>query len=337
MPLQVEIFERLTDIPRTDWNAAVSSSNANSFYDYDLLAAYERFPLEPHLAQFYLLARDDADRRPCALVPAYCYEPLDTYGDLDRELPPAATRSRGLLTHFWHCYDSQLPRDSTRTEIVAGICSAMRRLAVMQGAAWFGFLNVSDAVLRTQLQDAGMQSFRMPDRYALCLDGEATFSDYVRRLKWSRRREILRQRRLAQEAAASIRVTAAPFNGISEVVALCRSTAARHQFESYYPTAHLTGFLQEAGPLARLVTVHQDRELVGAIIAFIDGERTHAWAGGARYDLTRYSPWAVALLRAIELGIDSGSRTFEAGRSNGEVKRRYGLQPISQFALLANV
>src|SRR4051794_11278303 len=80
--------------------------DAPAFYYCLFLDAYERAPLQPTEAYFYLLFGKPA----VAVVPAYLQSTEDAAGDISGlPLPGRRPGDRILISHVTHCYDTSLP------------------------------------------------------------------------------------------------------------------------------------------------------------------------------------------------------------------------------------
>ncbi|MDP9121633.1 MAG: GNAT family N-acetyltransferase [Acidobacteriota bacterium] len=365
--MQISVLERIAEVDRGLWDAVVAASGAPVFYTSDFLAAYERWPLQAGLQPFYLVLRDDRDdrddrdgrddrddredreggeggdgaARPLAVVPAYLQESMDLVGVLGRADPAwAAGGQRGLLSHFWHCYDTRLPGASSRAA-VAAVCSTLGTLARQRGAAWYGFINVeTGGELAGHLADLGLTPRPIWNRYILDLTAFGSADDYVDSLPRKQRSEMRRQVRRAGDAGAEIAVREPPFANaaqiaeIAEIAALCRRTTAKFGSVPYYPEPAFAELLAAAGRSTRIVTLRLAGALLGTYVCFTDHDRFHTWAAGADYQAASFSPYYVCFYEAVRAAIAAGVPLMECGRGNARFKERYGMQVVPLSALL---
>jgi predicted N-acyltransferase len=347
MELRVDVCESIAEVDREAWNGLVEAAGAPVFYDHDFLAAYERARLEPEIASSYLLVREKVSGELVAAAPVYVFDPVDPFDNLPHTDPAFDLRERrGSVTHIWHCYDTCV-LSAARPEALAALCSAMHSFARHRGAEFYGFINVDASRWEAGLlRQAGFEPRFLCDRFVLDLSACRTMDDYLRALRQEKRHELTRQVRRAAEAGVEVRWLEPPFaesdesdesDEIDEIVALCRATAGRYGGESYYPAESFGRFLRGAGPTLRLLAVRFGPTLVGAIVCFLHGGRLHTWAGGARYDLTRVSPYYVGFYEAIRFAIAHRVARLEGGRANERFKLRYGLRPIPLLAALKPV
>jgi predicted N-acyltransferase len=279
----------------------------------------------------------DPGGRALAVLPAYLQASMDPLGILAESIPTTDwTDERGVLSHVWHCYDTRLPSITHPREVAGAVCSTLAEVACERGAAWYGFVNVEGSQdLICSLRSEGLSAHYMWDRFVLDLSGLQTVDDYLRSLRKKARHELRRQYRRAVEAGATTTVLSPPFGEVGDVVELMRLTAGKHGTDFYYPAETLGTFLQNVGPTARIVCVRLEEALIGAWICFVDGDRFHTWAAGARYDATSFSPYYVGYYDALRLALSTKARILEGGRGNGKIKERNGMKPIPLYALLA--
>jgi len=341
--LIVEVHDRLAALDRGEWNGVVAASGASVFYDYDLLAAYEAHPLEPDLARAYLALRDGGGRL-VGVLPAYVQDPMNAFfhlpeGDPTRDLGG----TRGVVTHFWHCYDSGLPlrpelAPDEKREALAAVAAGLADVARRHGACGCGFLDVDARRPEVAgLAELGFTVRPLADRFVLDLTPFATMDDYLAGHHASRRRDLKRQRRRAEEEGLAITVREPPVAGLDEVVALCRGTAARYGGAAYYPEETFGAFLADCGDTLRVIAVEAAGTLVGTAACFLHGGTFHAWAGGMRYDLSHASPYTLVFHEILRYAIESGAHTLEGGRANARFKERLGLRPLPLVTAMRRV
>jgi predicted N-acyltransferase len=336
--LRIEVHDRIADVGREDWNGLVQAAGAPIFYTHDFLHAYETAPLQGGLACLYMIVRD-AEGRACAALPVYVQESMDLLGVLAKADPALGEgNQRGLLTHFWHCYDTRIAGELS-PGLVEVVCSALADLARARGAGRWGFVNVDPrGELYRHLVAAGFAPVHIWDRFFLPLSGWSSADEYVAALPRKSRHEMRRQCRRAAEAGVSVSVLAPPWAGLEEleeVAALCRSTTSKFGSVPYYPET-FAEFLGRVGAGLRILTLRLKGELVGAWICFLEGSCLHTWAAGANYDLETFSPYYVGFYEAVRFAFEHGAALLEGGRGNAWFKERYGMQGLPLYALLGS-
>jgi predicted N-acyltransferase len=343
VPFTVEVHDRLAELDRGEWNAVVAAAGAAVFYDYDVLAAYEAAPLEPDGGRAYLAVRDGSGRL-AGVLPTYVQDPMNTFFHLPEGDPTAGLGgTRGLLTHFWHCYDSSLPllpgiEEPERREVFTAVCAALGRVARERGACGYGFLDLAASRPEAAwLADLGFPVRPLADRFVLDLGDRRTMDDYMPLARPGQRQELRRQRRLADAEGLTLAVREGPDADLDAVVTLCRQTAARYGGEAYYPAETFGPFLRQAGPTLRVITVHAGDTLVGTGVCFRHLDRFHAWAAGMRYDLCRASPYTLVFHETVRYALESGASRVEGGRGNGRFKMRMGFVPVPLVTALRRV
>lgn len=333
--IRVERLNDFAQLQREDWEGAAKRSGASIFYAWDVIAAYAQTPLLPMTQAFYFIARD-ADGAARAVVPAYLSDDCDPFGLLDQHVPDFdTTRRRGLLTHYWHCYDSGILGDVGHAEIAEALVTAFEQTAVEFGAATYGFINVpvSNKTFHA-LQATRLISHPLWDRFQLPLESLDTFEKYLFSLEPVFRRELQRHLRRMADAGAVCRVESPPFTHLDRVVQMCHETAARHGTGFYYPPARLKAFLLRCGAAVRFVCIWFGDDLLGVFVCFADAHRLHLWAAGTRYDLARFSPYLIAFAESVRYAIANGFTLVEGGRGNGAKKRKLGFQPLPLHVLI---
>jgi len=339
MRYDTEIRCHLDQRIREEWNKLVEKAHAPFFYRYRVLEAYRRSGMQQQLAQAYVIVRE----RPCytvaAILPAYLLEMLDPYGDLKACPNMSGMRSqRSVISHFWHCYDSTVVTPNPRLDLFQVISELLRGLAMRWRAALFGFINLdAEDQNSTYLQDSGLKRYVMPPRYRISLEGYSSIQDYLSSLRNRVRYELMRQWRRAQEAGAEIAVSSPCEVDLAEVVTIIRNTAARYESEHYYPDFALQEFLINVGDQAKIVTVRVQGHLASAWVIFADGDSLHTWAAGARYDLSRFSPYYIGFFTCIRYAILHHFKILEGGRANATFKIKHNLLPLPLYAFLGQV
>jgi predicted N-acyltransferase len=327
--ISVVLVDTFADVEPTEWDGLVQASGAPAFYSAAYLRAYEQAPIAPIDAVRYLLAR--VDGRPVMAAPLYLYRHLDPFGRLRLSYPLDGDEP-GLLSHVWHCYDSQLVTapaagNGAGPSVVDAVIATMRQTARQLGARWCGFVNVErGSPTHRALTAAGLPAHHLEDRFAADLTGVPDLAAYLARIPARDRQNLRRRRRRAADAGVEVAVRPVPSVDVDEIAALCRQTAGRFGNSGFYPDGVFERFLALLGPLAQVIEIRQRGRLVGACICLLDGERLHTWTGGYDYEVDgSFSPYAVGFVESIELALRLGRRVLEGGRRNAGYKLRFGL------------
>lgn len=322
----VRIADSIGAIDRDEWSRIVRGAAAPAFYDYDFLRAYERSPLAPTSAFYYLLFPGSA-----AVLPAYLQNTQDAAGDVSGlGLPDRDRNDRILLSHVTHCYDTVLPAVGPLP--VASACEALADLAAQHGVKWFAFLDVEDgSLLARQLAAYGLQRIPMETRYRVDLTPYADVEDVIAANPSRKARRNLRNTHSrALRSGLEIAVHRPPLASadIAGAVKLCRDTTARHGTPGYYPP-EFHEFVCDAGECVRVVEAQVGGRLATAAVCLVDDRRFHLWAGGADYSFADQGIglFPLMLRSALGLALDARRPWVEAGRGNGDVKKRFGLNP----------
>ena len=337
--LLVERYDRLTEVDAREWDGVVARSRAPVFYRTAFLDAYERSGLGGAKASVYLVLRDRGTGEAEAVLPLYLLPEADPLGLVPAEgVPaPAGPRAPALLSHCWHCYDTQLPGAAAAGAALDAVDEQLRCLARELGAELFGFVDVGASnPLGAALAARGYRQSHIQTRYQLRLDGFAGMQAYLASLSRNARKTLLRdQRRAAGQGVRAVHLEPVePWLGAA--VELCRRSAAKFGNQHYYPAAGLAEFLRLARPFTSLIGIERDGVLIAVSISLVDGDRFHTWAGGADYESVEgFSPNWVLVHEEIAEAIDRGAALLEGGRGNGSFKLRLGMTPEPVHAYLA--
>nr|WP_276519526.1 GNAT family N-acetyltransferase [Bradyrhizobium elkanii] len=211
---------------------------------------------------------------------------------------------------------------------------AFHAQAAAEQAGYFGLISVSEPAILELMAQCGLPPRYTNDRFIMDVGHFGGFEDYVATLHPDIRRELRRQQRLFAASGATIAVETPPFDDLDEVVALCRRTAARYAGEFYYPALPTRRLLERLGPGLRLVSVRVGSVRIGVLVCFFEPPRFHIWAAGMRYDLARFSPYAMSMSEAIRYAIASGMIRVEGGRGNARIKLKQGFSPLKLYACI---
>lgn len=319
--LRVEVVKDLRDIGRARWTELVQRAGASAFYGYDFLDSIARIPLTASAQPFYLVGYDH--RALCAALPVYLQESVDPFAD-------RAAPKRMLLSHVWHCYDTQLPSiRPLEPETVSRFWHALERLAGDLSADVWGLVNVPlHEPLARLLAAAGVATEQTVPRYRLVLDGgPGSLDEHMATIGRASRRSLRQQARRAERAGVRIRM--GPGHDLLDraVLELCLATADKHA-PGYYPPEAMASLVAALGEACQIIRVELDGELLAASLCLRDSSRMHVWAGGARYpDELNWSPQYVLFHAELAAGFRIRPQVLECGRRNDDFKRRYGLRP----------
>lgn len=341
---EIDVHDSISALDREEWNRVVRESDATVFYDFDILAAYEAAPLEPDSAHAYLTVRQKGSGKLVGVLPAYVQDPMNAFFHLPEGDPTAELGgTRGLVTHFWHCYDSSLPlspevEGEDRRQALVEVCGVLAGVARDHGACGYGFLDMAASRPEAAwLAELGFNVRPLTERFVLDLTGVSTLEDHLKSLSMNQRRELRRQPQWAAAEGVTVETRLPPLTEIEEIVAICRRTAARYKGEDYYPEEPFRTFLRQAGDTVRAVMIHAQGTLVGTGVCFLHNDRFHAWAGGMRYDLCRASPYVLVFREILRYAIEIGVRRVEGGRANARFKQRLGFSPVPLVTALRRV
>jgi predicted N-acyltransferase len=330
---RISVHSSIDEIDRDEWSAVVAAADAPAFYSHAFVRAYERVPLQPTEAFYYLVFGSPA----VAVLPAYLQSTDDPLGYVSGlGLPDREPGDLLLMTHVAHCYDTLIaarPGYLTRA-LVDRACATLAELAGQAGAKWFAFLNVDGSgTTAGHLEAAGLLKLPMTARFSKDIAGYPTFEDFVaeiptRKGRWKYRSSLAR----AQSSGLTIS-DADPVRGAAGAVELCRQTTARHGTAGYYP-AQFHDFVALASEIIKVTEVRIDDRLVSATISLLDPRRFHLWAAGVDRELAQGMPSSFTLILhpSVVDAIRMERPVLEAGRSNEATKQRFNLEPRPLFA-----
>jgi hypothetical protein len=324
--LSVSIYEDPRDLAAIGWDEVVDSAGAPVFYKSAYLEAYHRFPLAPIERFGYVVINESPAELPVAVLPVALHTQADPLGWL-RGTHPGIEGERALLSHVWHCYDTQLVRRAERPDIAVALVAAQRALAEAWRAPWFGFVNVERGTRSSAaLTSTGLAGQHLMDRFVADLSGVSDLNDYLSRLGSRARANLTRNARRAAETGITTTVTLASDSNLDEVAELCARTTARLGSAHFYPVSTFVRFVSALSESAFVLAVRQSGRLVATGVCLTDELRFHTWACGVDYDVTgNASPYAVLFAQSVELAIKLGATVFEGGRANHVFKVRHGL------------
>lgn len=333
--LGVEIHEHPDSAAEAGWDSVVKAAGAPVFYQSDYLAAYHRDPLGDIVYFRYLLVREPG-RAPIAALPVALHRRADPLGLL-RDHHPGVADGSALLSHVWHCYDTQIVGAVAGT--VRPLLETMRGLATGWGASWYGLVNVErGGPTAAALRAAGWRGEHLVDRFWADLTGLTDLDGYLARLGPRARANLARTARRARDAGLTCTVRPVAVVDLAEVGDLCARTAARFGNAGFYPPDTFARFVTAVGPLAHVLSVRHGTRLVAVGICLTDEHRFHTWTCGVEYDVPgNASPYALLFAESVRLAIELGRPVLEGGRSNATFKRRHGLTPIPLDAYLRPV
>ncbi len=260
------------------------------------------------------------------MLPVALHTQADPLGWL-RETHPGIEGERALLSHVWHCYDTQLVGPAERPDIAAALVTAQAALAQDWKVPWFGFVNVERGTPSSAaLTSAGLTGQHLMDRFVADLSGLSDLDEYLSRLGSRPRANLTRNARRAAETGMTTTVAPASDSNLDEVAELCARTTARLGSAHFYPVSTFVRFVGELGGSALVLAVRQSDRLVAAGVCLTDERRFHTWACGVDYNVTgNASPYAVLFAQSIALAIKLGATVLEGGRANDVFKVRHGL------------
>ncbi|MET9478861.1 GNAT family N-acetyltransferase [Streptomyces sp. NPDC006638] len=323
------------------WDELMTAADAPVFFRRPFLRAFEKHPLHPVLRTAYLLVTDRSGR-PYAALPAYLQQDVDPMRVIADHHPRAVGRPV-LLSHVWHCYDTVLPvRPGPRGGAAARLAVAgLREVAADWGARLYGMVNVDAAgPLDALLTGAGLHGVDIDTGWGLPLERYSGFDDQLARGGVSRkaRQNLRRDLRKADEAGVTARTTGAGGADLDTFVSLARTTAAKYDNADYYRPGLFQEFTLALGDCVRAVELRAGDRTVSSALALTDDSRFHYWAVGyAQEDTSGYSPFYVSYAHVMREAWASGRSRVELGRRNPTFKRRYGLEPRTLRAYVADV
>ncbi|MEU4565173.1 GNAT family N-acetyltransferase [Micromonospora sp. NPDC023956] len=306
---------------------ALAAGASEFYYGHEFLRAYEREPIQP-VRDVYYVETYDADGTLLALTPGYVQgDPLRALGLADGEL--------ALLSHVWHCSDTQLASVVQTPAVAEAVVGALREVAAAAGLRRFGFINVpTDSPAARALAGAGLTGIDLDTRYWMDLAGMGDWDGYLATLKLKDRGEYRRQLRRADDAGVKIVERAPTRHEDPESLRIFEELMARVGSAGYYSAERIAAFLQYTQKGARIIEVTLGGDLIAKAVVFIETRKIHAWAGGYNRDpALSFSPYYVLMAAIIQLGFRVGVPILEGGRRNPAFKMRFGMvpQPLQAF------
>ena len=255
--LTVTIYDDPADLAGIGWDEVVAATGAPVFYETAYLTAYHQFPLG-QLERFgYLVINESSAELPVAVLPVALHAQADPLGRL-RGIQPGIEREPALLSHVWHCYDTQVVGQPDRPEVVAALMAALRDLARSWGVHWIGLINVErGTATATALTAAGLTARHMMDRFSADLTGLTGLDGYLSRLGVRPRANLTRCARRAAESGITTTAAPAAETDLEEVAELCERTAARFGNAGFYPASAFAGFVTGLGQRAHVLAIRQ--------------------------------------------------------------------------------
>ncbi len=332
--LTVKVYDNPDDLTAIGWDEVVGAAGAPVFYESAYLAAYHRFPLGAIERFGYVVIHESPAELPVAVLPVALHTRADPLGWL-RTSQPGIEHERALLSHVWHCYDTQLVGAVDRPDVVATLLTALGSLARSWDAPWLGFVNVERGTqTAAALANAGLTGGHLMDKYTADLAGLTELDGYLRRLGTRPRANLTRSARRAAETGMTTTITSVTDTDLDEVAELCARTTARLGSAQFYPATTFAQFVEALGGCVQVLAVRQAGRLVATGVCLTDEQRFHTWACGVDYNVTgNASPYAVLFAQSVAQAIKVGATVFEGGRANDVFKLRHGLsaRPLDAY------
>ncbi|MCB5906280.1 GNAT family N-acetyltransferase [Streptomyces pinistramenti] len=332
---RTRVVRTVEDLAPETEELASAAGASEFYYGHEFLRAYEREPIQPVHAVYYIEVLDHDDRV-IGLTPCY------VQGDPLRALGLAADE-KALLSHVWHCSDTQLASTRTGPEVARAVVAEMRRIAADEGLSRCGFINVATgSPTALALEAAGLTGTDLDTRYTVDLAAVGNWDGYLASLRYNARREYARQLRRADDCGVQVSEREPQENEDPETLRIFEALMANVGSAGYYSKERIAAFLRYTRKGARIIEVTQDGALIAKAVVFIESKKIHAWAGG--YDRHAdeasgrpFSSYYVLMSAIIKLGLRIGVPTLEGGRRNGHFKIRYGMRPQELMAFMTDV
>ncbi|MGU9757789.1 GNAT family N-acetyltransferase [Serratia marcescens] len=335
MEITIEIYSSLSQLSKLEYDKFHHSRNGTLFYDWRFLNAAENSPLLKVKKTYYLVARTHGEL--LAIVPAYLQllSVVDPFKILEGNAGIIDHGNEyGLFSHVMHCFDSTIPSSRLSLELYDALFCRWRSLAMLEGASYFGLLNVQEPFL---IQHAGVYGLNvnfMLDRWYAELSEFTDFEHFIEKLPYKGRNEMRRQIRKFESSGATLTMLAPPFDKrLEQIAVLCQETTARHGTPGYFPADPLARFSRLCGDLIRLNLIEREGELIAGMICFQQQDTLHLWSAGMRYDEVEFSPYTLAFANAYRYAFSHQLKRLEAGRLNAKIKTRLGLQPERLYTI----
>ncbi|MCD9194738.1 GNAT family N-acetyltransferase [Streptomyces albireticuli] len=333
---RTRVVRTVEDLAPETGELAAAAGASEFYYGHEFLRAYEREPIQPVHAVHYIEVLDEDDRV-IALTP--CYVQGDPLRALDM-----APDEKALLSHVWHCSDTQLA--GTRADdprVARAIVARMRAIAAEEGLERCGFINVATgSPTALALAGAGLTGIDLDTRYTVDLAALGDWQGYLSSLRYNARREYARQLRRAEDCGVKITERVPDGDEDPASLQIFEVLMANVGSAGYYSKERIAAFLRYTRKGARILEVTMDGEVIAKAVVFLEPRKIHAWAGG--YDRNAdaasgrpFSSYYVLMSAIIKLGLRAGVPTLEGGRRNGDFKIRYGMRPQPLQAFMTDV
>ncbi|MGQ8775230.1 GNAT family N-acetyltransferase [Serratia sp. NA_112.1] len=335
MEITIEVYSSLSQLSKSEYDQFHQCRNGTLFYDWRFLNASENASLLPVKKTYYLVARTHGQL--LAVVPAYLQrlsivDPFKVFAENSGIIDHGD--EYGIFSHTMHCFDSTIPSSKLSLELYDALFCRWRNLAMIEGARYFGLLNVQEPFL---IQHAGAFDLNvnfMLDRWHAELSDFIDFENFIENLPYKGRNEMRRQIRKFESSGATLSMLAPPFDKrLEKLAVLCQETTARHGTPGYFPADLLARFIRICGDLIRLNLIEREGELIAGMICFQQQDTLHLWSAGMRYDDVEFSPYTLAFANAYRYAFSHQLKRLEAGRLNAKIKTRLGLQPERLYTL----
>lgn len=331
---RTRVLRSVEDLDPATAGIASRCGASEFYYGYEFLRAYEREPIQP-VHQVYYIETYDESGALVALTPCYVQgDPLRALGLGEGEL--------ALLSHVWHCSDTQVVTVDDDPAVAGAIVSTMRRIAAEAGLRRLGFINVPVGSSSAKALDrAGLPGIDLDTRYCMDLGAMGDWEGYLTALKQKARGEYRRQLRRAQDAGAEVVERQPSGEEDPESLRIFETLMARVGSAGYYSAERIAAFLRYTPTGARIVEVWLHGDLLAKAVVFIEPEKIHAWAGGwdRASDEARklpFSSYYILMAGIIKLGLRLRIPRLEGGRRNPAFKIRFGMQPLPLQAFMAD-
>ncbi len=322
---RIDLIGSCTLIDASVWDGVVLASGGGIFHSHAWHAALEQAP--PGRTDVAHLLAYHGDEL-VGVCPAYLVHDcprlnhafsLDRPRDLSIEGPI-------LLSHSLAALAGGPVAVPGHSEALDALDEGLRRAAGLLAAWAYGYANVSATPLSGRLLGRGFAVAEVATDYQLTVewDSPAAYWAAMR----SRRRRTLRTVR-ARTEAAGIRVASEPVPPDEATRLVHALLSDRGTPLSILPGNFLRAAMRQLAPYERSV-VARDNEGTpcAAFIGWQFGTERSMWLAGLDTNRTKiYEPYHAMLAEVVETAIAERVATVDLGRSNGDVKHRYGARP----------
>jgi predicted N-acyltransferase len=333
---RVDVLPSARHLDAAAWDRLVGLAGASVFYRHRVLVGYEESRLAGQRACAYVAVRGE-DGAQVAGVPLYLMDGREILTILGVDAPPGAAE-HALLSHFPHCYDTTapvLPGAVGLGELWSVVLAEARR----RGAALCGFMNVAEGTpaARELAAATGVRPVSCGSRWYLEPAAYGRLDGLLGAMARPTRRTLRLAVRRAADSGAVIDQRQGAGQDLTDVVALCQATAAKHG-NNYYPPGPLHQFLTALGDRLLILRVRRGGETIAASACLVDGSVLHCWAGGVRNSkVDNWSPNHVLFHAELALAFDLGAARAEFGRRSDDFKARHRLTRAPLLAFLREV